>query len=141
VSTLMTASRETAGSQDELVHALVGRGDRSIMSHAGRSIVTLGNLQLNFAIFQVRVAGKPLPTGKQEFDLLSEIVLRHDTIVSSAELSELLWGEAGPKYSRRQITLVHRLRAKLGAMDPYQLTSVRGVGYGLASAHGTAGDD
>ncbi len=130
----MNSSPETQGTEAGPGQTPVDFLETSTTSRSGRGAATVGNLQVNFAIFQVRVAGRAVPTGKQEFDLLSEIVLRHDTIVSSAELSELLWGEAGPKYSRRLITLVHRLRAKLGAMDPYELTSVRGVGYGLVSA-------
>jgi DNA-binding response OmpR family regulator len=135
VSTPTTTAREPGGDHDELAETLSSRTDRSVNPPAGGSTVVLGNLQVNFAIFQVRVAGRAVPTGKQEFELLREIVLRHDTIVSSAELSELLWGETGPKYSRRLITLVHRLRLKLGEMDPFRLTTVRGVGYGLVSSH------
>jgi DNA-binding response OmpR family regulator len=107
----------------------------SVEATSRRAIVTLGNFQVNFAIFQVRVSRMPVPISKKEFDLLGELAVRHDTIVSFAELSWLLWRESGPKCSRRLITLVHRLRVKLGGMEPYQLTSVRGVGYGLVSPY------
>lgn len=79
-----------------------------------------------------------LSTG--EFNLLRELALRPNQVLSRDELMERLHGrEAGP-FDRSIDVQISRLRRKI-ELDPERPTlikSVRGVGYMLASGNGTA---
>jgi DNA-binding response OmpR family regulator len=106
-------------------------------SHEGA--IVLGNLRLNLDAFRVTVDDVRVQLSVHEFDLLRELVERHDHVVSSDELTELLWQASGFKYRRRLAVLICRIRAKLDGAGPYHLESVRGRGYGVLSDLGFAG--
>jgi DNA-binding response OmpR family regulator len=119
----------------------------ALKEHVREGVLVLGNLQINFDIFQVRVGANEVRLGRQEFELLTSLVHNRNTVLPYEELLLLLWDDPVPAANRRLITLVHRLRAKLSGMYPYQLSSVRGVGYGIVDStwfrdlHGDPPDD
>lgn len=96
-----------------------------------RGIVQLGNLTLNRDTFHVSVGARPVVLGSHEYDLLETMALQPDLIISTEDLTRLLWGEYNRPCRRRLAVMVFRLRVKLDGIGPYQIESARGRGYGL----------
>jgi DNA-binding response OmpR family regulator len=96
-----------------------------------RGILSFGNVTVNFDIYQVSVGQARPVLARQQFDLLTNLALHRDTVIGFSELTQAIWGECSAAADRRLITLVHRLRTHMAGMYPYEIVSVRGVGYGL----------
>jgi DNA-binding response OmpR family regulator len=104
---------------------------------AGRSVeqplVSLGNLEIDGAVFRVRIAKRPVELSFFEYELMRVLSDQPDRILSYDTLTNQLWGATGRSQTRRLQVLVHRLRAKLVGSQPYNLETVRGRGYGLVT--------
>jgi len=110
---------------------------RRFSSTAGASIsnepLSLGDLSIDPAAHNVKCGGREIELTRREFDLLWELAIRAEKVVSTRDLLAQVWGaefEGQP-----QVVYVHIrwLREKLEAYPdrPVRILTVRGVGYKL----------
>lgn len=93
--------------------------------------VSLGRLSVEFDSYRVAVDDRPVELTYHEFELLRLLVTSADRVIPYETIAGQLWGISDRAAIRHLNVLVHRLRVKLGDTSPYQLTTVRGRGYGL----------
>jgi DNA-binding response OmpR family regulator len=105
--------------------------------------VVLGNLQINLANYRATVAGALVDLTFQEFEFLRRLADNPDRIVPFETLARDLWDQTGHREIRRLNVIAFRLRAKLAALQPYRIETVRGRGYGLLldKNHAPVSDD
>ena len=90
-----------------------------------------GEVEVNFARFELRRAGEPVHVTPTELRLLSAFVHNRGRVLDRNELIELVWGEDTAITSRVVDTHVANLRQKVepDPAEPRYLVGVRGVGY------------
>lgn len=69
---------------------------RSVMrrkNHGGQQWLTFGNVAVDPAAFQVKVAGEPLELGRKEYDILQYFLVRPNRLVEKQMLAEAVWGD------------------------------------------------
>jgi len=113
------------------VRAVVRRAQRS---EEATPILTCGQLEIDFARRQVRVAGKAVSLTRTEYALLRQLALTPNCVLMHDNLLTQVWG---PEYRDDLDYLrayVHYLRRKLEAdpSNPEYIITSPGVGYMLA---------
>jgi DNA-binding response OmpR family regulator len=102
--------------------------------------IEVGELVVDPARREARLADAPLTLTRREFDLLAYLAARSGKVVSKAELCREVWRQ--PNLHLEQTIDVHLswLRRKLGetAAEPRYLHTVRGVGIKLIDPCGTS---
>lgn len=97
--------------------------------------VTIGNLTIDVAAREARLAGELVPLTRTEFDVLSTLALRPGAVLSRAALIEEVWG--GNWVGDEHLVDVHVLhvRQKLGDSAERQqyVRTIRGVGYRIGT--------
>lgn len=91
-----------------------------------RSIVH-GPLRIDVAMREACLGGKPLALTRKEFDLLTMLASRPDSVFSRKELMERVWHNGSAAVGRTIDTHVNSLRSKLGGKS--WIVNVRGVGF------------
>src|SRR5262245_51282113 len=86
-----------------------------------QGMVSVGNLTLNFDTFQTTVAGERVDLTYDEFELLSLLAGRPNRVVAYDVLARHLWDISGRVANRRLNVIIHRIRAKLGDLGPYEI--------------------
>jgi two-component system, OmpR family, response regulator QseB len=114
---------------DELAARIRALGRR----RAGRAVSALrhGEVSLDPATRDVRLAGAPVSLSPREFALLEALMTRPAAVLSRKQLEEKLYGWDEPVESNAIEVHLHALRRKLGAEF---IRNVRGVGWTLAPA-------
>jgi two-component system response regulator QseB len=114
---------------DELAARIRALGRR----RAGRAVSALrhGDVSLDPATRDVRLAGAPVSLSPREFALLEALMTRPAAVLSRKQLEEKLYGWDEPVESNAVEVHLHALRRKLGAEF---IRNVRGVGWTLAPA-------
>lgn len=100
-------------------------------SGAPSSVVTVGELEIDFDMFTVKKKGVELSLTKKEYDLLTFLAKNRGVKFSQEKLLEEVWGYGG-YYDRRTVDVtVRRLRAKIedDSLNPKYILNMRGVGY------------
>lgn len=92
-----------------------------------RTLLRCGELELDAAGRQVRIAGSELALTAKEFDLLFELVSHRGSVLTRADLLERVWGYTFAGDTRTVDVHVHQVRRKLAGCCP--ITTVWGVGY------------
>ncbi|WNM23652.1 response regulator transcription factor [Demequina capsici] len=91
----------------------------------------VGDLQVDVAAREVRLAGQAVPLTRTEFDVLAALASRPTRVLTRAMLLEIVWG--GDWVGDEHLVDVHirHLRLKLGDTAEQQryVRTVRGVGY------------
>ncbi len=107
---------------------LAARVRALLRRRAGRAdpVITHGDLVVNPATREARLAGRPLTLSAREFALLEALLDRPGAILSRAQLEERIYGWGEEIESNTVEVYVHSLRKKLGAGF---IRNVRGVGY------------
>jgi DNA-binding response OmpR family regulator len=98
---------------------------------ADANVRGLGNISLNLGNYGASVNGQSIDLTFKEWELLLLLLSRPDQVITYAELTEALWGRQEHVRTKTLNVLVYRLRAKLKGAEPYQISTVRGRGYGL----------
>jgi len=94
----------------------------------GSAVVTIGDIQVNAATREVRVAGAAVELTTVEFDLLEMLIRSAGHIVSREEITVALFEREATPYDRFLDVHVSHLRKKLeGGRN--LIRAVRGVGY------------
>jgi two-component system phosphate regulon response regulator PhoB len=91
-------------------------------------VLRMGPIEVNKALHQATVDGKPLDLTLTEFRLLSEILQAGGRVRSRESLLADVWGYDAEVISRTVDTHVRRLRSKMGSAAEW-LVTVRGIGY------------
>ena len=91
--------------------------------------VTVDNMTINLATYQVTVGGEPLDFTYLEYALLAFLVTHPGRTYSRDALLRRVWGFDYYGGSRTVDVHVRRVRAKLGPELAQRLETVRGVGY------------
>ncbi len=97
-------------------------------THSG-DFVSVDNMTINLATYQVRVGGEPLDFTYLEYALLAFLVTHPGRTYSRDTLLRRVWGFDYYGGSRTVDVHVRRVRAKLGPDLAQRLETVRGVGY------------
>ena len=92
--------------------------------------LTIGDLAMDFARYQVRVGGTDVVLTAKEMELLKSLVQARGRVLSRDFLLERVWGydRAAEIESRTVDVHVRRLREKLGR-EARRIVTVKGVGY------------
>ena len=99
------------------------------------AVRTIGDLSIDLAAREVRVAGLQVELTKIEFEMLDALTARPNVVLTRPELIERVWGPNW--YGDEHVVDVHlsNLRKKLGddPRAPRYVVTVRGVGFKLAA--------
>jgi len=101
----------------------------------GRS--TVGDLLLDPARHEVRVAGRAVTLRAKEFELLEAFCRQPGIVLTRDKLLENVWGFAYPGETRTVDVHVKQLRDKLAGASA-RIETVWGVGYKLVEPPGSA---
>ncbi len=106
---------------------------RSALRRAGSAdepapVYTLGDLTVDTVRHTVQVGGEEVTLTRKEFQLLSLLLERCDTVFTRDYLLNTIWGYDFDGSSRTVDVHVRTLRAKLGSAGAY-IQTVRGIGY------------
>jgi two-component system, OmpR family, response regulator len=109
------------------VHAVLRRTSPSA------SVLTLGEVTINFADRTAYQGGQPLVITHREFELLHYLAERRGHVVYRGELLREVWGYAEQPFTRSVDHAVARLRKKIEAdpRNPRHIHTVHGDGYYL----------
>jgi DNA-binding response OmpR family regulator len=111
------------------VRALMRRASRTA-SDGPQAAVHLGDLSIDPASREVRVAGELVELRTQEFELLLTFAKHKRMVLSREQLLKLAWGYDYPGQTRTVDVHVAHLRKKIAA-STVQIETVTGVGYKL----------
>lgn len=109
------------------------RRAHSAAQETGEAMFTRGDLQIDFAQAEVRLAGEPIGLSATEYRLLLQFARAAGKVLSSEDLLRNVWGE---EYSEEKEILwvsISRLRQKL-EKDPKQPETIvthSGAGYSM----------
>lgn len=108
---------------------LLARLNALIRRSAGYAspVLTHGELQLDTAKKEVRVAGEAVELTAYEYKVLEYLVLNPDRVVSKTELTDHLYDQDFDRDSNVIEVFVGRLRRKISPVDT--IRTVRGQGY------------
>ena len=96
----------------------------------------LGELIVDRATKQARLAGEPLPLSPREFAVLDVLASRADSVVTKAELLRAVWGDEQAATRNVVEVYVGYLRRKLEAAGAGDVVrTVRGHGYLASTGH------
>lgn len=102
-------------------------GETGSGSHA--EVLTIDDMTINLATYQVTVAGTPIDFTYLEYSLLAFLVQHPDRTFSRDALLQSVWESDYYGGSRTVDVHVRRVRAKLGPKRAQHLETVRGFGY------------
>lgn len=99
-------------------------------------VARCGNLEIDPARYEVRVAGRSVRLTAKEFDLLLYLARRNGQVARHEALSRLIWGEDGELYEPWVRKYIHNLRQKLAEVPHagVAIVTVPRVGYKLVVA-------
>ena len=107
-------------------------GDSGMDSHM--DVAVIDDMVINFATYQVVVAGSPVDLTYLEYALLAFLVQHTDRTFSRDMLLQNIWGFDYRGGSRTVDVHIRRIRAKLGPKLAQYMKTVRGVGYHWSSS-------
>lgn len=96
---------------------------------SSNDFITIDNMTINLATYQVKVNGEPLDFTYLEYALLTFLVTHPGRTYSRDTLLRRVWGFDYYGGSRTVDVHVRRVRAKLGPDLAQRLETIRGVGY------------
>jgi len=101
------------------------------VSFKRESLVSIGELIINFSTHEVFLSGKQVKLTPIEYQLLSELVRNNGRVLTHSTLLEKIWGPEYVKDSSFVKKYIYRLRSKLepDASKPQMLLTERGLGY------------
>ncbi|MEX5258380.1 response regulator [Kocuria arenosa] len=101
---------------------------------AGRTYV-MGDLMVEEASRQVRVAGEPVALTRIEFDLLAALAAHPGRVLSRRQLVEMVWDAQWTGDEHLVDVHIGRIRRKLGedVVSPRFIHTVRGIGYRMGA--------
>lgn len=111
------------------VKAILRRSDG--VPRKGGAPVHIGDVSIDAASRELRVAGEPVPLRTKEFDLLLTLIENRGIVLSREQLLNMVWGYDFYGQTRTVDVHVAHLRKHLGKSQEVQIETVTGVGYKL----------
>jgi DNA-binding response OmpR family regulator len=115
------------------VKAILRRIDRQgqAASPAQAERIVVGELEIDCAAREARLAGRPVPLTSKEFELLAHFARHPGRAFTRMQLLDAVWGTTFEGYEHNVNTHINRLRSKIEAdpANPRYVLTVRGVGY------------
>jgi DNA-binding response OmpR family regulator len=114
------------------VKAMLRRRDMARQpAEASVERITAGELVVDCASRDVKLAGRSLPLTSKEFDLLAHLARHPGRVFTRVQLLDAVWGTTYEGYEHNVNTHINRLRGKIETdpADPRYVLTVRGVGY------------
>jgi DNA-binding response OmpR family regulator len=119
------------------VHAVLRRGSPD--SNDPRSLPereTIGDFSIDRAARQVSIGGREIRVTAREFDLLSYLLAFPGRVHTRDVLLENVWGHQFSGDRKTVDVHVRWLREKFAGVAPFEIVTVRGVGYRLDRSAG-----
>lgn len=112
------------------IKALLRRTSRNVEEDKS-PIISIGNIEIDTALHEVRNDGQPAELTLKEYELLLFLVNNRGKVASREELLAKVWGIDFVGETRTLDMHIRTLRKKLGddAENPHLIKTVRGVGY------------
>lgn len=106
----------------------------------GSQSIQAGELQIDPAKREVRMANAPVPLTSKEFDLLLHFARNPGRVYTRVQLLDAIWGHGFEGYEHNVNCHINRLRAKIEKdhARPAWILTVRGVGYKFAEVEARA---
>jgi DNA-binding response OmpR family regulator len=98
-----------------------------------RTVLTIGDVELDVTAYQVKVAGRVVHLPLREFELLHYLMRNADRTVTREQIMRNVWHSNAGMSTNTIAVHVKRLRARLGDVEDTLIQTVRGVGYRLIS--------
>ena len=97
---------------------------------------TCGDLEINFPLRRVTVAGTEVELTPTEYSLLQHLAINADKVLTHSMLLQSVWGNEYSSEKEYLRVFIGRIRKKLEAdpQNPQYIQTVPGVGYHLAVA-------
>ena len=113
------------------VQAVLRRPRREPGAQPSDSVRTVGELEIDAAAQEVRLAGRPLPLTPTERGLLMALARRPGQAFTRRQLLEIVWGDTWIGDDHLVDVHIANLRRKLDetAESARYITTVRGIGY------------
>jgi DNA-binding response OmpR family regulator len=112
-------------------HEVVARVSRLLLPSRADATLRAGNLELHIASRTAAVGGQAVDLTFHEFEILKLLLAANGSVLSRDDMVRHL-AHGGTPDSRWADIHIHRLRAKLRALDRASIETVRGVGYRLS---------
>jgi two-component system, OmpR family, KDP operon response regulator KdpE len=125
---------------DELLARILATLRRTRPAHevsleAAPTVITIGDLWINLASEQVRIADREVHLTPTEFSLLRELAVNRGKLLSRTDLLRRVWGRGYETETEYVRVYISRLRAKLEPPGSQPLIITRpGVGYRIPGA-------
>jgi DNA-binding response OmpR family regulator len=100
---------------------------------ANRTVLTIGEVELDVTAYQVKVAGRIVHLPLREFELLHYMMRNADRTVTREQIMRNVWHSTDGMSTNTIAVHVKRLRARLGDVEDRMIQTVRGVGYRIVS--------
>lgn len=107
------------------VRQLLGEGEVVAVDE----VLTVYNLTINLATYQVSLDGEPVDLTLMEYSLLSFLATHPNRAYSREALLHRVWGFEYCGGTRTVDVHIRRIRSKVGPQIAAHITTVRGVGY------------
>lgn len=92
-------------------------------------VLTVDNLTINLATYQVSLDGEPVDLTLMEYSLLSFLATHPNRAYSREVLLHRVWGFEYCGGTRTVDVHIRRIRSKVGPQIAGHISTVRGVGY------------
>ncbi|MBB5083374.1 response regulator transcription factor [Nonomuraea endophytica] len=102
-------------------------------SPESRTLLRVGEVELDVRAYQVRVGGRAVHLPLREFELLHYLMRNADRTVTREQIMRHVWNATDATSTNTIAVHVKRLRARLGDEDDQLIQTVRGVGYRLVT--------
>ncbi|MFI6909273.1 response regulator transcription factor [Nonomuraea sp. NPDC050394] len=102
-------------------------------SPESRTLLRVGEVELDVRAYQVRVSGRAVHLPLREFELLHYLMRNADRTVTREQIMRHVWNATDATSTNTIAVHVKRLRARLGDEDDQLIQTVRGVGYRLVT--------
>ncbi|GAA4215203.1 response regulator transcription factor [Microbispora amethystogenes] len=99
-----------------------------------RTVLTIGEVELDVTAYQVKVGGRIVHLPLREFELLHYLMRNADRTVTREQIMRNVWHSTDGMSTNTIAVHVKRLRARLGDVEDTMIQTVRGVGYRLVSS-------
>lgn len=103
-------------------------------NHGGEKLITLDNIEVNPATFEVKVNQQPIDLSRKEYDILFYFINRPNRLINKQTLAESVWGDHIDQVDNFDFIYaqIKNLRKKLkeAGANP-EIKAVYGIGYKL----------
>lgn len=105
---------------------------RRFVNTTENTVSTLGNFSFDFKNLTLEIKDQKIRLTQREGELLQQLILHKNDIISRKELLERVWGKEDYFLGRSMDVFISRLRKHLSSDDSVQIENVHGVGFRLS---------